>query len=147
MSATRLSLALISAIALLAQPARRTLKLDDLARLRDVRDPQCSHDGRAVTYVVSVIDVKEDKSNSHIWMVGFDGSNDRQVTSSQDSESSPHWSPDGKYLSFTSARSGKAKGDQVWLLDRNGGQALQLTGVKGRLLSHECAPDSKRAAL
>src|SRR6266571_7424533 len=100
MSATRFSLALISAIALMAQPARQPLQLDDLARMREVRDPQCSPDGQAVAYVVSTIDVKEDKSNSHIWMVGFDGSNDRQVTSSQDSESSPHWSPDGKYLSF-----------------------------------------------
>ena len=38
----------------------------------------------------------------------------------QDSESAPRWSPDGRYLSFTSSRPGPAKGNQVWLLDRNG---------------------------
>jgi dipeptidyl aminopeptidase/acylaminoacyl peptidase len=140
-------LAAASAGVLSAQAAKHPLTIDDIQRMADVRDPQCSPDGQSVAYVVSRIDVKEDKSNSHIWMVGIDGKNDRQVTSSQDSESSPRWSPEGKYLSFTSSRPGPTKGNQVWLLDRNGGEAFQLTDVKGRLQSYEWAPDSKRLAL
>ncbi len=89
---------LITAIILPAQTARRPLKLDDLAGLRDVRDPQISPDGHWIAYVVSTVEVKDDKSVTHIWMVGYDGKNDRQLTFSQDSESSPRWSPDGKFL-------------------------------------------------
>lgn len=133
--------------ALLAQTTRHALKLDDIARLRDVRDPQVSPDGQWIAYVVSTTDTKEDKSNSHIWMVSYDGKVDRQITFSQDSESSPRWSPDGNYLSFTSSRPGKAKGSQVWLLDRKGGEAMQLTEFKGRLQGYEWAPDSKRLAV
>src|SRR5205085_7922270 len=144
-----LSLLLIVAFAyaLVAQTARHPLKLDDLTRFRNVNDPQISPDGRWVAYVVGTTDAKEDKSNSHIWMVSIDGSNDRQITFSQDSESSPRWSPDGKYLSFTSSRPGKARANQIWLLPRNGGEAMQLTEIKGRLQGYEWSPDSTRLAM
>jgi dipeptidyl aminopeptidase/acylaminoacyl peptidase len=131
-----------------AQGGKRPLSLDDLGRLKEVRDPQCAPDGKSVAFVVSQIDVKEDKPGSaHIWTVGIDGQNERQITSSTDSESSPRFSPDGKYLSFTSSRPGKAKGNQLWLLDRSGGEAFQLTELKGRLQGYEWSPDSKKLAL
>jgi dipeptidyl aminopeptidase/acylaminoacyl peptidase len=133
-----------------AQTTRHPLRLEDLARFRNVGDPQCSPDGQAVAYTVSTIDAKEDKSSTHIWMISFDGKNDRQITFSSDSEGSPRWSPDGRYLSFTSGRSsGKpgVRGSQIWLLDRTGGEAYQLTDFKGRLQGYEWSPDSKRIAV
>ncbi len=113
-----------------------------------VGDPQCAPDGKSIAFVVSQIDAKDDKpGNGHIWTVGTDGANERQITSSNESESSPRFSPDGRYLSFTSSRPGKAKGNQIWLLDRSGGEAFQLTEIKGRMQGYEWSPDSKRLAM
>jgi dipeptidyl aminopeptidase/acylaminoacyl peptidase len=132
----------------LAQGAKRPLSLDDLGKLKDVRDPQCAPDGKSVAFVVHQIDVKEDKPGaSHIWTIGINGQNERQITFSGEGESSPRFSPDGRYLSFTSARPGNAKGEQMWLLDRAGGEAFQLTDTKGRVQGYEWAPDSRRLAL
>src|SRR5216110_1453798 len=145
-----LSVLVIAATTFQAQTARRPLKLDDLTRFRNIGDPQISQDGQWIAYTVSTIDAKDDKSSTHIWMVGYDGKNDRQITFSSDSEGSPRWSPDGKFLAFTSSRSsGKpgVRGSQVWLLDRRGGEAYQLTELKGRLAGVEWSPDSKRLAL
>ena len=140
-------LILLLASVVCAQTARHPLRLDDIARFKDVRDPQLSPDGQWVAYVVSTVDTKEDKSTSHVWMIKIDGTNDRQITFGQEGESSPRWSPDGNFLSFTSSRPGKARGSQVWVLDRRGGEAAQLTDVKGRLQGYEWSPDSKRLAL
>ena len=142
-----LAMALFASGAAFAQPAKHPLRIEDIQKIRDVRDPRCSPDGKAVAYVVSSIDVKEDKSASHIWLAGFDGKNDRQITFGAESESQPRWSPDGKYLAFTSSRPGPAKGNQIWLLDQQGGEAFQLTDLKGRLQDYEWSPDSKRFAL
>src|SRR3977135_2551304 len=91
---------ILSITTALPAQTRRPFKLDYLSRLRDVRDPQLSPDGLWVAYVLATIDTKDDKSNTHIWLVGYDGKNDRQITFSTDRESSQRWRPDGKSRSF-----------------------------------------------
>src|ERR1700733_4382599 len=93
-------------------PKKRDITLDDLARIQRVSGPVVSPDGGWVIYSVSQVDTKEDKSQSHLWMVKWDGSVDLQLTYGKDGGSSPKFSPDGRYISFMSSRPGPAKGDQ-----------------------------------
>ncbi len=144
----RISAGLFAAALLFAQtPAKRLIKIDDMHAIHDVRDPQISPDGKWVAYTLSSVDVTADKSDTDVWMASWDGSRQIRMTSSAEGESAPRWSPDGRYLSFLSRRPGKAKGSQVWLLDRAGGEAQQFTDVKGRLSSYDWSPDSKRLLL
>jgi dipeptidyl aminopeptidase/acylaminoacyl peptidase len=126
------------------------MNLDDADRLVAVGGPQVSPDGKWVLYTVSKIDTVADKRVTDLWMVSWDGAQDIQLTYGVDtSVSAPRWSPDGKYISFLSERPGapKVKGSQVWVLDRRGGEARQLTEVKGNLSAYEWAPDAKRLLL
>jgi dipeptidyl aminopeptidase/acylaminoacyl peptidase len=137
---------LLAATSASAQQGKRPLSADDIYELREVRDPQRSPDGRWVAYTVSRAVKDTDKNDTDVWMVGWDGKEQIQITSSPESESAPRWSPDGKYLSFLSSRQG-AKRAQVWLLNRAGGEAVKLTDVKGSVSDYAWSPDSRQLAL
>jgi len=138
----------ISGLLLSQTPQKRKLNLDDQHRFLNVGDPHCSPDAKWIAYTLGTTDAKEEKRDSDIWMVATDGSKKLRMTSSPEAENSPRWSPDGKYLSFTSSRPGKAKGTQVWVMDRDGGEATQLTEIaKLRMSGYDWAPDSKRLTL
>jgi dipeptidyl aminopeptidase/acylaminoacyl peptidase len=68
------------------------------------------------------------------------------MTNSPDGETSPNWSPDGRYLSFVSSRFGLKK-SQVWLMDRKGGEAKKLTNLKADLVDYKWSPDGKKLVL
>src|SRR5665213_1245350 len=129
-------------------PKKRAISLDDLARIQRVSAPVLSPDGEWVAYTVSQVDAKEDKSQSHLWMVKWDGSVRLQLTYGKDGASAPRFSPDGKYISFMSSRPGPAKGAQVWVLDRRGGEAEQLTNITDQdIEGYQWSPDAKKLLL
>lgn len=126
---------------------KHPLKPADLYDLKSIGNPQISPDGRWVAYTLTTVDTAKNKRNSDIWMVSWDEKDTVQLTHTADSESQPRWSPDGMYLSFVSSRNG-LKNSQIWLLDRRGGEARQLTNFKkGDLNNYEWAPDSKKLVL
>jgi dipeptidyl aminopeptidase/acylaminoacyl peptidase len=134
--------------------AQRPLALDDMFKERDVTDPQVSPDGGWVAYEVSQMDAKQDAGYSHIWMTSWDGRRTLALTGrGQESETAPRFSPDGHWLAFLSDRGeGEAEQDenatdQVWLMDRAGGEATRLTNFKGAVDDLVWSPDGKRLAL
>jgi dipeptidyl aminopeptidase/acylaminoacyl peptidase len=101
-----------------------------------------SPDGRMLAWTQTRYVVEPEKSEmlGHVWVGAADGSRRVQLTRGDKSAGSPAWSPDGRYVFFTSARSGK---NNVYRIRIAGGEAQMLTDVKGAVGQFEVSPDGK----
>jgi len=107
-----------------------TLFLFNLLNIFDIEsvsDPQISPDGSKVLYVRSGSDIMNDKRYSNIWIINFDGSNNRPLTSGQNSNSQPRWSPDGNQIIYVSNSSGSGQIHKRWM---DTGETTRLTNVQ-----------------
>jgi dipeptidyl aminopeptidase/acylaminoacyl peptidase len=141
-----LILALSSSITLAQQsPAPRLLGVEDLFDFHEAHDPQVSPDGQFVAYTLTFKSLKDDKSETRIYMLPATGGDAITLTAEGNSSEHPRWSPDGKFVAFVSERNeGKT---QVYLLNRLGGEAQKLTDTPQDVDDFAWAPDGKRLVL
>ncbi|MEW5901378.1 MAG: S9 family peptidase, partial [Acidobacteriota bacterium] len=99
-----------------------------------------------MAYTVTTTSLKDEKSETQVWMIPAEGGEAIPMTAKAVSSSQPRFSPDGKYLAFLSAR-GENSRTQVWLLNRQGGEAQPLTEMRQGVRSFEWSPDSSKLVL
>ncbi|HSM60099.1 MAG TPA: S9 family peptidase [Longimicrobiales bacterium] len=124
---------------------RRSLEVDDLFRVERVGAPQVSPDGAWIAYTVSTTSLEDERSTTRVWMAPAAGGEPVPLTAEGKSASSPEWSPDERYLTFTASRDGGKT--QVWALDRRGGEAFALTDVEQGVAGYAWSPDGTRLLL
>src|SRR5690606_30011722 len=78
---------------------------------------------------------------SHLYMINVDGSDLRQYTHGEVSDSVPVFSPDGKWLAFVSKRNDK-KG--IYVMPRHGGEPRLLNDMEGDFGDLQFTPDSRK---
>ena len=122
---------------------RRPATFDDVMKVKAVGSPTLSPDGATVLYTVRQWEPPSDKekerleARTRIWRVRSDGSEPaRQITFGERGDTQPQWSPDGRFISFLSARGPAANGEeggpkpQVHVMRADGGEAQKLTDAK-----------------
>ncbi len=136
-------LLLLSFASLHAQ--KRAFTIEDLYRIKNISDLHVSPDGKTVVFAVTTSDLGRAKRHSHVWAMDTDGTNPRQLTSGEDSEYSPAFSPDGKQISFVSS-----KDNNLYLMAWNsggggagGGKWRKLTSISTGVSDPLWSPDGK----
>jgi dipeptidyl aminopeptidase/acylaminoacyl peptidase len=119
---------------------------DDVYRLAAAGDPRVSPDGRTIAFVVSTVDPETHEPRSAVWSVPADGSAaPRRLTFGGSRDANPRWSPDGRWLAFTSARGDDPA--QLFVLPVDGpGESRRLTDLREAVEQPAWSPRSDRLA-
>lgn len=120
------------------EPAGWTPELS--LQIRGVGQVRVSPDGARVAYTLAepVLEAEKSEMRFQIWLAKADGSEAYQATFAEKSSTDPQWSPDGKWLAFTSRRGEK---NQLYRMRAGGGEAERITEVKSDIGSYLWSPD------
>ena len=116
----------------------------DIALLRTPGAPALSPDGRTVIVSVTGPDAATDEYVGQLWRVPTDGSSPPVPLTRGHRDTSPAWSPDGRWVAFVRAEpQGKP---QLHLVEATGGEPVRLTDAPLGIGEPRFSPDSTRIA-
>ncbi len=102
---------------------------------------EVSPDGKKILYRVSYYSIKENKSNSELFVMNSDGSDRKQITRTAVHESAAKWMSDSKHLAFLSSESGSK---QLWVMKYDGSKRRQISDIEGGMLDFRFSPDESK---
>lgn len=114
-------------------------------KLKNITAVVPSPDGSKVLYTVREAVMTDDRSEyvNQVFLCNSDGSNTIQLTKGDKNSSNPKWSPDSKWIAFTSSRDEK---NNLYVLPVGGGEAEKITDVKSGVGNYDWSHDGSMIA-
>jgi dipeptidyl aminopeptidase/acylaminoacyl peptidase len=139
-----LLLLIVVSVGVPAFAQKRNITEKDLFNFVWIGDPQVAPDGSRVAFVRTTVNDKKDGYNTAIWTVSIATGETRQLTNGP-RDTTPRWSPDGKYLLFVRAPevSGRTEPQQLFMLAMGGGEPFQFTTLPRGASGPQWSPDGK----
>jgi dipeptidyl aminopeptidase/acylaminoacyl peptidase len=109
-----------------ATPAPRAFTPADWYRVTTLSAPAVSPDGKLVAVTATTVRDSANKRHSEVWVVPAAGGEAMRYTAPGAESSNPRFSPDGRYLLFTSTRPGGNGSTWALRMDRPGGEAAPM---------------------
>src|SRR5258708_15803031 len=144
-----LSLLVCVVITVFAVAQKRSITEKDIFQFNWIGDPQISPDGSRVAFVKVTVNEKKDGYDTSIWSVSTNGSESPRRITDGSHDSSPRWSPDGRWLVFVRTPEAPAApgpaarpaSSQLYMLPMSGGESWKFTYLPRGAGSPVCAPD------
>lgn len=94
-----------------------------------ITEAELSPDGKEIAFIVKRYDLKRNKGNAEIFVISTSGGEPEQLTFTVESESSIHWTPDGKRIGYLALAANGTS--QIWEIDRHSKKVKQISRVEG----------------
>jgi len=128
-----------------AQRAKPSISLDDYLNTTSILSSAMSPDGSAAVISTEAPDWKAGVNRHDLWL--WTAPSGLRPLTTTGADEKPQWSPDGKWIAFTSERplntadNDTAETTRVWLISPMGGEAFPLYSEKLDVHSFAWAPD------
>jgi dipeptidyl aminopeptidase/acylaminoacyl peptidase len=155
--------------------AKHVQSLEEGISLKLIGRPTMSPDGRYVAYDVRGTNWKDNEFVRQLWLINASTGRAIQLTRGKKSAGEAEWSPDGRWLAFTTERessavepapaekkdekkeekkegekeseaSAKPAARQIWIISPEGGEAWQLTKAETDIGQYHWSKDSRSIA-